>query len=201
MAIVAVGLMRFNLNSGGEAGPNQLVPLPVLRAVEQASMRGNFVLPGGEGGLDADRGAYRSGFVPMTDSLESALNDLFRAYQEGNTSLDVSYWLVAGYVATGQIDAARILASSTLAAHPDAPRVIMLDGIITYRDGDLERSQDRLLAAYELNPDYAVSALNLAIVMGERGDVARAEELLSGIVQEHAGTSLAARAEEILAGL
>jgi tetratricopeptide (TPR) repeat protein len=200
VAIVAVGLMRFNLNSGGDAGPNQLIPLPVRAAVEQASMRGNFVLPGGEDGLDATGSAYRSGYVPLTDTLESALNDLFQIYHEGDTSLDVVYWLLAGYVATGQIDAARVLAASALKGHPDASQLLVLDGIISYRDGDLDRAQDRLLAAYELDPDDVVVALNFAIVLGERGDVARAEELLTRIAREHAGSPLAARAEEILTG-
>jgi tetratricopeptide (TPR) repeat protein len=200
VAIVAVGLMRLNLNSGGDAGPNHIIPSPVLHAVEQASLRGNFVLPDGERGLDAAGGSFRSGYVPLTDALESALDDLFQAYQEGDTSLYVAYWLLAGYVATGQMDAARILSASALDAHPDVSRLLIIDGIIAFRDGDLDRSQDRLFAAYELDPDDAVSALNLAIVMGERGDIARAEELLARILREHAGTPLAARAQEILEG-
>jgi tetratricopeptide (TPR) repeat protein len=198
IAIAAVGLMWISLDRGGDAGPDQMIPLPIRHALEQASMSGNFVLPGGEGGLAVDGGARRSGYVPLTDALESSLDDLFSVYQDGAASLDDVYWLLAGYVTTGQMDAARILAESALKTYPSAPRLLILDGIIAYRDGDLDRAQDRLLEAYENNPDDAVTALNVAIVMGEKGDVARAEELLKGIVREHVGTSLAARAGEIL---
>lgn len=198
MAVVAVGLMWINLDRGGDAGPNHSIPKPVLDAVEKATAMGKFVLPGGEGGLDAAGGAYRSGYVHLTDSLDSALKELFQAYDEGDTSLAVAHWLLAGYVATGQIETASFLAASALKAHPDAPQLIILDGIIACQDGDLDRAQDRLMEAYERNRDDVVAALNLAIVIGERGDVDRAEELLTGIVREHAGSALAARAEEIL---
>ena len=91
-------------------------------------MWGPIVLPGGERLIDGKGSVYRSGFVPVDAELETSLKYLYDKYRDGASSPDVAYWLSAGYLSTGQIDAARDVCSGARQTHPDdLPRFIDFD--------------------------------------------------------------------------
>jgi Flp pilus assembly protein TadD len=108
---------------------------------------------------------------------------------------------MAGYVATGQIDAARDIAFDARKQHPQDSRIAALEGIIAYTDGDYDRSEAILRSVIEANPDNPVAGINLAIVLGKKGSGTEAREILTGISSRYGGTPLAKRAQAILADL
>lgn len=172
---------------------------PVRGAVETATMWGPIVLPGGERLIDGKGSVYRSGFVPVDAELETSLKYLYDEYRDGASSPDVAYWLSAGYLSTGQIDAARDVCAGARQTHPDDLRLMLIDGIIAYLDRDSDRSESLLRVALEKNPDDPVVGINLAIVLGNRGDAAEAREILVHVREQHVGTPFAARADSVLA--
>ena len=174
---------------------------PVRGAVETATMWGPIVLPGGERLIDGKGSVYRSGFVPIDDELETSFKYLYDEYQGGNTSPDVAYWLAAGYLATGLVDAARDVCADARRVHPDDLRLSTLDAIIAYLDRDYDRSETLLRAALEKNPDDPVVGINLAIVLEDSGDAAGARDILDRVRADHMGTPFAARADSVLARL
>ncbi len=201
VALLVVGMWWIvpgTLDRTRDIGISATVIAPVRTAVETVSMRGPFVLPGGEGSLDAAGAVYRSGFVPLTDSLEASLKYLNETFRRGGTSPDLACWLVGGYIATGQIDAARDLASSARRQHPEDPRIASLSALVAYMDGDYTRSEALLREALETESDNAAAGINLAVVLDELGKEAEAREILTRIRQDHPGTPLAERAQSIL---
>jgi hypothetical protein len=206
LALVA-GLLSLRLGgpvrtSGDGLGRyDRAIVAPVRQAIETASARGLFVLPGGEGPAGGTSSVYRSGFAPLNDSLAVALDHLRRSFQEGDSSSDLAWLLIGGYVATGQRDAARDLAEHPRMSHPDDWRVTVLKALVAFMDGDLERSESMLRNALERDPENPVARINLALVLNERGDAALARTVLEGVAVEYAGTPIATRAQSILADL
>jgi hypothetical protein len=187
----------FGMMGGGQLDGAMLAP--VRGAVETATMWGQIVLPGGERLIDGKGSVYRSGFVPIDDQLDVSLKYLYDEYQEGNASPDVAYWLSAGYLATGQVDAARVVCDGARVTHSDDLRLMTIDAIISYLESDNDRSETLLRHALAEHPDDPVIGINLAIVLGSAGEPEEALDILNRIRAEHEGTPFAARADSVRA--
>src|SRR5262249_61362878 len=77
---------------------------------------GSRVLPGGEGGADR-RAPVRRG--PTTDAaVLPAVERAAQRYESGDRSADAAYRIAAGYMLTGNLEAARDYLDEGLGANP-----------------------------------------------------------------------------------
>ncbi|UCG52415.1 MAG: hypothetical protein JSW58_02360, partial [Candidatus Latescibacterota bacterium] len=146
-ALVFVVVGGYWLGSRDRSGIPALDPsvlTPVKAAVETASGWGPIILPGGEDGVGNNGSIYRSGYVRLDDPLNTSLTLLYEEYQRGSPSQDVAYWLVAGHVATGQIDAARDFVADARKRYPNDQRIVVVEAIVAYLDGEYDRSEKLL---------------------------------------------------------
>lgn len=167
---------------------------PVVDAVKTASSRGPLVIPGGENTSGSVSSEYRSGYVPIDDRLSSSFHYLSNAFQDDDLSTDEALWLIAGYVATGQIDIARDLAAYSRKHGINDVRLDNLEAIIVAMDGDYKKSDSLYREILAAHPDDAVAAINFAVVLSDNGHGKEAMKLLELVIDQHPGTWLAQRA-------
>jgi hypothetical protein len=197
--IAVILLMRpSEIGRVGDEALNYANLLPVRNAVETFSTRGHLVLPGSEHALDETDIAYRSGFVPLSDPLESSFRLFHQAFQDGDSSADLVYWLISGYIATGQIDAARDFLSHPRVVRVKDSRIIILKAIVSYLDQKYDQSEAQLRDLIKENLDHPVASINLAIVLHEQSMAEESRAILNRVARDHAGTPLATRAQSIL---
>ena len=195
--IVAFGMTYHFAGRDGIPLLDQNHIAPIREAVESASMNGHFVIPGGERFIDTVPETYRSGYVRIDDSLRTALAYFAGEFQDDAASRAVMYWLLGGYIATGQKNTARDLASEAIKEFPTDIDMMVFDAIVSYMEGDTtacERSFRQVLA---MEPDNPYANLNLAVLLSERGDESGALVLLEYVAQEHSDSPFAARAIRI----
>jgi hypothetical protein len=199
LLIAAILLMRpSEIGRVGKTALDFAALQPLRSAVETFSKRGLFVLPGGEHSLDETGTAYRSGFVPLSDPLESSFRQFHRAFQDGNSTPELVYWLIGGYVATGQVDAARDIVSHPRVLRLKDARITILRAIVAFMDDNYDQSEVLLRDVLDENPKHPIASINLAIVLHERGNDEESSAILNRIGTDHAGTPLARRAQAIL---
>lgn len=201
VAAIIVGLVWLPRGGNGPGdGPlfTATIVSPVRSAIETASARGPFVLPGGEGSLDRMSPVYRSAFVPVSDSLSFSFDRLRQSFQDGDASPDLVCLLIGGYVATGQKDAARDIADHSRLSGIADWRVAVLKALVAYMDGKHGESETLLRRVVASDPDNPVASINLAIVLSEEGRVDEALAILARVSEAHAGTPPATRAQTIL---
>ncbi|NIO56819.1 MAG: tetratricopeptide repeat protein [Candidatus Latescibacteria bacterium] len=198
MIILATALLLTRIDRETESSLDASILAPIQSAVESACERVLIVFPECEHSLGQGTPVYRSGYVPLNDSLKASLDYLYEAYQQGNASPEAAYWLVAGYVATGRTDAARDIALRARKRHPGDSMISTLDAIIAYFDGNYNRAETLLRKVLEANPNNSVASINLAVVLVEQSKGAEAKGILTRVIERHAGTPLAERARAIL---
>lgn len=187
---------------GGEVfDPNAEGLAPVTRAMAVASGRGQMVLPGVEGILKAAPPVVRSGSAPITRELDNALARLAVAYNDGSLASDEAQWLIGGYLASGQNENARVYIEDACRRYPGDLDLLVLDGVLSYGDDDLERASAQFEAVLAGDGKHAVAAFNLAVVRAEQGDPAGARLLYERVRDEMSGSPLAARATSALYNL
>ena len=187
---------------GGEGfDPNAEGLAPVTRAMAVASGRGQMVLPGAEGLLEAAPVVVRSGSAPITRELDNALARLAVAYNDGSLASDEAQWLIGGYLASGQKENARVYIEDACRRYPGDLDLLVLDGVLSYGDDDLDRASARFEAVLAEDGKHAVAAFNLAVVRAGQGDPAGARLLYERVRDEASGSPLAERAESALSDL
>jgi tetratricopeptide (TPR) repeat protein len=197
VVIVALSLFYQFTNREDVQILDQSHLIRVREAVELASMNSHLVIPGGERYIDTVSEAYRSGYVRINDSLRAALAYFAGEFQEDKTDRAVVYWLLGGYISTGQVSAARDLASQALKEYPADIDIMIFDAIVSYMEGDITASEGTFREVLEREPDNAYANLNLAVLLSDRGDEFSALELLERVVDEQGDSPFAARARRI----
>lgn len=192
--IAAIGISYQLVNREGTSVFEQTHIAPVREAVEQASMNGRLVIPGGERLIGRVPEAYRSGYVRVNDSLGTALAYFAREFRDDKGSRAVMYWLLGGYIATGQINTARDLASDALETYPDDIDIMNLEAIISYLEGDTTSCERTLQRIIEREPDNPYANLNLAVLLSERGQDEVALVLLEKVIRAHGDSPFSTRA-------
>jgi len=182
------------LGSKLEAG----VTNPILTAMTDASSRSFVVIPGAELELVTTNGAYRSGRFVDDEAVSASLLVLSKRYQNGDRSREVLYWMLAGFLSTRQIHAASDVARNASRLHPDDERIATLSGLVAYFEGDLEAAEDRLEFAAEGGECSGVAAVNLGVVLMEKGERARARAILDEVHRAQPDTPLGERAAWLL---
>jgi len=201
VALAALAVLYFIQRSddGYTLNPGDLSP--VRSAVRRASQYGPLILPGGAGAIRESVEAYRSGYIPLTDSLSASIGHLHKIYRGKTDSAEVAYWLIAGEFVTGHIDIARDLASDALESYPSSSDIAVLKALILYTDGEYDRAADLLREVLAKNTGNPEASVNLAIVLAAQGNTERAMEILSEIIRRYQGSPYSRRAREILAGI
>ena len=181
---------------------------PIQTAVGEFSRVGEVVLPGGESYLGGNGPVFRSLGGSLHDPLAAPLKDLVEKFLEGSRSPDVAYWLVAGYLSSGDNRTASIYVCAARERFPEDPRLMVLEAAVAYSGRDLARAERLLRDVVKSRHDdppsdllLAVAQINLAVVLRDQGDLAEAREILSGVRSRHAGTPIGERAGELDAAL
>jgi tetratricopeptide (TPR) repeat protein len=198
VALAAFGVWQSGLGRGGNRYDPYLSPL--RQAALSASVEGSIVLPGTEEAAAMTSAQHRSGYVPVDETIAAALSQLTRAYRE-DANPEVAQWLISGFLATGELEQARLFAEDARLRFSDDARFLVLDAIVAYRSGELDRAERLLQTALETEPQNGAALLNLALVQYESGRVDSARRTLEMVRSQFAGSPLEARAETLISDL
>lgn len=94
-----------------------------------------------------------------------------RARTPADDTLPAQYFYFAGLAAAlaGEPDVARSLANEGIVAHPDSPPLLLLSGLLSERQGDMDAAEFRYEQAIELDPMLVQVHRNLGDVAYRRG--------------------------------
>jgi len=176
------------------------IPAPIRTALESASAVG-FVLPGGERAAASRGPVYRGSPAAENPRLEAALQQCLDRYESGRVGPVETYAAGAGFIATGQLLAARELVNEGLTRYPDDPRLLVLAADVAFRMSQLGRSEELLRKALRARPDDPIAALDLGLVLADQGRAAEARREWLAVIAARPGTPLADRAGRELARL
>jgi len=194
VVFVATAVWLRPIPGGDGFDPHSPDLAPVTLAMTAASDRNTLVLPGVEFDLGAAPATVRSGPAPITRELDNALSRLAVAYNDGALASDEAQWLIAGYLATGQVENARVYIEDARVRYPKDLDLVILEGILAYNDDDLGRAEGSFEAVLTADAGNALAAFNLAVVRAESGDPAGARLLFSRVQELAPGSTLAGRA-------
>ncbi len=197
--VATIAFQHFYPFPARESGVPASVIRPLQSALETASSIGLTVIPGGETGLTRRSSRYRSGFGESHGVLNQSIDKLEENLENDPSNREVSYWLAAAYIATGQTDLARDFTRETRSRFAQDADIATLYALVLYRDGDLAQAERELRRALTLEPDNAVAALNLGIVLMESDRTPEATDLLRRVAADHKAEPIGERAREILA--
>lgn len=195
--VVTVSVVWYTHRQPGPT--NQWLPT-LKQAAASASADGSIVLPGMEEVVAATTSEHRTGFVQADESINSALAGLTAAYGE-HPNADVAHWLISGYLATGEVEKGRVYIQDARLRFPDDTRFVVLDAIVAYRTSDLDRAENLLREALDVNPRDGAALLNLALVQYETGQWDSARRTLQMVRSEFAGSPLEIRASTLMSNL
>jgi len=132
-------------------------------------------------------GATVRGGESETTELSESLPRLADYYNDEAMTAEVAYWLIGGYIATGQMRNAEVYLHEALALFPGDARIHQVAGILAYKQSDLVGAEQNFRAALDADPQNGVACFNLGVVLMEqrqfdaaRPVIARAKGLLRG---------------------
>ena len=198
LLIAAAALWLAGVRPGGNRYDAYFSPLQA--AAVSSSNEGSIILPGTEETAASASTLYRSGIVPVDETIASALSQLTRAYRE-DANPEVAHWLISGYLATGDLEQAHLFAQDARLRFSGDARFLVLDAIVAYRSEEFDRAERLLQAALETDPKNGAALLNLALVQYETGRVDSARRTLELVRTQFAGSPLEARAQTLISGL
>ncbi len=201
-AVAVIAIAAVVLWQSGRLGGNRYEPYfsPLQQAAVSASVEGSIVIPGTEDAAATTSSAYRSGFVAPDETIAAALAQLKKAYKD-DANPEVAHWLISGYLATGDLEQARLFAEDARLRFSDDARFLVLDAIVAYRSEEFDRAERLLQAAIEADPQNGAALLNLALVQYESGQVESARRTLELVRSQFPGSPLEARAETLISDL
>jgi hypothetical protein len=180
----------------------------VLRPIELAagefSRVGEVVLPGAESYLGKDGPVFRSLNGRASQLLASSLKDLVEKFLGGSQSPDVAYWLVAGYLSSGDLRTASVYVTAARERFPKEPRLQILDAMTAYFRADFARSESLLRDVIHTGVDgplAGIADVDLALVLRDQGRIAEARTLLLSVAERRDSGPLAERGRELAASL
>lgn len=198
VTLAALAVWQSGIRVGGDRYDHYFSPL--RQAALSASVEGSIVLPGTEEAAAMTSPLHRSGYVPVDETIASALSQLTHAYRD-DANPEIAQWLISGYLATGELEQARLFAEDARLRFSDDARFLVLDAIVAYRSGELERAERLLQTALETEPQNGAALLNLALVQYESGRLDSARRTLELVRSQFPGSPLEARAETLISDL
>ncbi len=198
-ALVVAAVALLHVEPGTYLSPDAVALAQVRKAVEMKTLMGPYVFPGTENMKATEAPVYRSGYVPMTDSLNAALSDLLAECRHSDCSVETAYWLTAGYIAAGRLNMARNLLVEANRRFPRDDRFAVLRALLAWEQGDSQAAVNELRSVVVRRPADGVSCVDLAWLLLRQGEVSSAHTLLKGLRDIPVGTLLYARLNDILA--
>lgn len=198
LVVAAVAMWQAGIRPGGNRYDAYFSPLQ--QAAVNASNEGSIILPGTEETAASASTLYRSGIVPVDENIASALAQLTHAYRE-DANPEVAHWLISGFLATGDLEQARLFAQDARLRFSDDARFLVLDAIVAYRSEEFDRAERLLQAALDTDPNNGAALLNLALVQYETGRIDSARRTLELVRTQFPGSPLEARAQTLISGL
>lgn len=199
-ALAALFLVLFPFLPGDESALDPALLHPIRLALAETSASG-MILSGVERHGGAPRVAYRSGHPPEDDeALVHSLRTLNGLYAGNPEDADVATWLVAAYLATGQLENARDFVNESRKRFPSHAMLIGLEVSIAYRESDLDRAESLLRDALGSDGTDPALLFNLGLLLGERGEMEESRHLLERAA-DSGGTLAGARAQALLDSL
>lgn len=198
LVIIAAIVLQFTSSRRGNFELLPEVVNPIQTAAEAVSRRALIVIPRSERSMPAQSEAYRSGFVAEDESISSSLLYLLDHYGDDPPPRDVAYWLITGFLATGQLIPAHDYAVKAYAAYPTDTEIATLAGLVAYCEEDLDESERILRDVVSRDRTAHVALLNLGVVLLEKGDVEEARRALHRVTERAPDTALARRAGWLL---
>lgn len=195
--VSGVSLWRAEFSSRDTGYVDLLRPVQV--AVKNASSGGSIVIPGAE--TAATTAAYRSGFVPASEAIAEALNNLTVMYRDGSATPDVAHWLISGFLATGDLETASVYANDARVRYPGDSRFLVLDALVAYRSRDMARAERLLQTVLRDDPQNGAAMINLGLVQYELGQWDLARRTFELARSRFAGSPLEMRAATLLSDL
>lgn len=196
---IAVGVAAVAWwHSGAKRYDHYLSPLQ--QAAVSASAEGSIILPGTEEAAGVTSTLHRSGLVAADEAIASAISELTRVYRE-DANAEVAHWLISGYLATGELEQARLFAQDARLRFSEDARFLVLDAIVAYRSEEFDRAEHLLQAALDAEPNNGAALLNLALVQYETGRADSARRTLELVRSQFPGSPLEARAEILISDL
>ena len=168
---------------------------PLRLAVGKASARG-LVIPATEIISREALPTYRAGIAVADTEVAEAIDRLSDAYNHGDRSLEVAYWLAAGRLATGQLGSARAYLGDARMRFPDDARLATLEAVIAYRESDLPRAERLLRGVLRRDAENPEANFNLGVVLRDLGRTDEAREILAKLSSD---SPLGQRAGAIIA--
>jgi len=201
VAVFVVAVVWLRPMPGGGFDPYSDSMVQVTDALVTASERNPLVIPGVESEISSAPATVRSGPAPVTPSLDNTLSTLATRYNEGKVSADEAQWLIGGYLATGQLENARVYLEDAVTRYPGDPDIRVLEGMLAWSGNDVERAIDRFESALREDNIHLTATFNLATVKMETGDVDTARQLFERVIQMAPDSPLAVRAKTGLSKL
>ncbi len=209
LAALLFGVSLFALrgpgrDSGEEGAFETFVPDPrLVEAVRTYSIH-DLLLPGGEPTSTASP-RYRSGGAPVDSQLGGLLATL-AATCDSEPTVECFAWRTAGMMAAGQLRNAAVSLDEAQRHFPGSASLLVLDGLVSYRQGDADRAVDCLREATRIDSVDVIAAWNLAVLL-QRGidgnrpsprHLEEAERQLAGIIARQPDSEMAERARHRL---
>jgi hypothetical protein len=166
----------------------------ILVAVRESSARG-MVLPGGEAWADRLVPDYRGG----PDGSENPSDSLAEADSKpGRRGIRAGGGLgLVGLCRSGPSADRPRVRRRRAPALPGDVKLEILDGVISYRDGDATRAESVLRGVVARHPSDALARLDLGLLLAEQRPP-DAKPLLEGVIRDAPQSPLANRARRVL---
>lgn len=199
--VAAVAVWRPFLPNQHDARFSAAILGPIQAAVADASTAGAIVIPGGEAAAATALPMHRSGIASPDPAVVNALRQLTLAYRDNSASPDAAHWLISGFLATGQLENARVYAQDARLRFPDDVRFALLDALVAYRSRDMSRAERLLQLVLHEDPHNGAALINLGLVQYEQGQWDAAKRTFEMARSRFAGSPLETRAATLISEL
>jgi hypothetical protein len=162
--------------------------LAIHDAMTDLSSRGYLVMPSTESAFTAEPPTMRSAPNANRRSFESTLT------RQNRENPERVFWEVGRLMSEGGYLTARRVSEEALELSPGDRRLMHLNALAAYYDGDRDACGAQLERILEKYPDDATALVNLAVVMQESGRSIEAAELLERAADAAADEPLRERA-------
>ena len=192
------------LDRSRSSGLSAEVLRPIELAAGEFSRAGEVVLPGGEAYLGENGPVFRSLNGRASQLLASSLKSLVEEFLDGSRSPDAAYWLVAGYLSSGDLRTATVYITAARERFPDEPRLKILEAMTAYFHADFARSESLLRDVIKTSPGdplAGIAEINLAVALRDQGEIAEARKLLLSVAARRNTGPLAGRGRDLAASL
>jgi tetratricopeptide (TPR) repeat protein len=174
-------------------------PPELVALLEHASADG-LVLPGGEGQRAVPAPTYRSPSNAIDDP-SPLLERLRQRYEADRRDADALYDVSACLATSGRWGAANDYINEGRAVHPRDPRFLLLAAVLARAQSRPVEALRLLSEARAMNPDDSILLLDEALVLAERGEIARARRQLQQVMALSRVPAISARAGRALQAL